>query len=394
MFRTTGCCRMPTQHILIQGNAFTKLPVSRSFLTKYGNRSISGTKQPLSSVPVLQTLSSRPQFHGNGRIGSRLEAFPRKMPAIRDLRLFSTSTHRLQDVKKSRDAPVSGDKSAADISTSSVSAADVETSPTGEIDPAKAIQADIVGDRMPTHCILLTSTAIDQGYVRTERGSSSGLRFGPRWTASVRRNFAGYGFLRMGHAPGRHERIRCFPDRTTSGILFTHPGASSSFLWRGCELEDPTDCHESSYSLPLQIISALGAIHWGLEWAGYGGYHGYRRYAIGVLAPLLAWPTTLLPVEYALITQFVGFTFLYFADVSATTRGWTPPWYSTYRFVLTLIAGASIVITLIGRGEITGRTKYLPDTLRKIRNAEDTGHEMRADYETKKAKAIDATDKS
>jgi len=109
---------------------------------------------------------------------------------------------------------------------------------------------------------------------------------------------------------------------------------------------------------------------------------------------LLAWPTTLLPVEYALITQFIGFTFLYFADVSATTRGWTPPWYSTYRFVLTVIAGASIVITLIGRGEISGRTKYFPDTLKKIREATDTGHEMRAEHESKKAEVIEKKEKS
>jgi hypothetical protein len=35
----------------------------------------------------------------------------------------------------------------------------------------------------------------------------------------------------------------------------------------------------------LQILSFLGAIHWGLEFAGYGGSHHYRRYAIGVVAP-------------------------------------------------------------------------------------------------------------
>ncbi|KAI4745548.1 hypothetical protein E4T44_15105, partial [Aureobasidium sp. EXF-8845] len=33
------------------------------------------------------------------------------------------------------------------------------------------------------------------------------------------------------------------------------------------------------------IISFLGAIHWGLEFAGYGGKHGYKRYAIGVWTP-------------------------------------------------------------------------------------------------------------
>ncbi|CZT52636.1 related to MNN4-regulates the mannosylphosphorylation [Rhynchosporium secalis] len=100
------------------------------------------------------------------------------------------------------------------------------------------------------------------------------------------------------------------------------------------------------------IISFLGAIHWGMEYSGFGGYHSYRRYAIGVVAPAVAWPTIFMPVEYALITQFVAFNFLYFTDARATTRGWFPAWYSIYRFVLTFFVGASIVVSLIGRGRI------------------------------------------
>ncbi|CAG8982132.1 hypothetical protein HYALB_00003224 [Hymenoscyphus albidus] len=100
------------------------------------------------------------------------------------------------------------------------------------------------------------------------------------------------------------------------------------------------------------IISFLGAIHWGLEYAGYGGYQSYRRYMYGVIAPAVAWPTLLMPVEYALITQFSTFTFMYFADARATVRGWCPPWYATYRFVLTFLVGASIIATLVGRGQI------------------------------------------
>jgi len=109
---------------------------------------------------------------------------------------------------------------------------------------------------------------------------------------------------------------------------------------------------------PLQIgygasiLSFLGAIHWGLEWAGYGGYQGYKRYAIGIVAPAVAWSTILMPIEGALITQFLGFVALYYVDIRATTRGWTPPWYRTYRFILTFIVGASLVLTLISRGEL------------------------------------------
>ncbi|KAJ5815088.1 hypothetical protein N7474_006865 [Penicillium riverlandense] len=100
------------------------------------------------------------------------------------------------------------------------------------------------------------------------------------------------------------------------------------------------------------ILSFLGAIHWGLEWAGYGGKYGYRRYAAGVLAPAVAWPTLLLPVEYALISQFLAFTFLYYNDARAAAAGRAPHWYGMYRFVLTFVVGASIVATLIGREQI------------------------------------------
>jgi len=121
----------------------------------------------------------------------------------------------------------------------------------------------------------------------------------------------------------------------------------------------PNTAHQLlDFVTPIQIgygaviISFLGAIHWGLEYAGYGGYHSYNRYIYGVIAPAVAWPTIFMPVEYALITQFTAFVFLYFADARATVRGWFPPWYSTYRFVLTFLVGASIVISLVGRGQI------------------------------------------
>ncbi|KAL8798807.1 MAG: hypothetical protein Q9182_006379 [Xanthomendoza sp. 2 TL-2023] len=129
---------------------------------------------------------------------------------------------------------------------------------------------------------------------------------------------------------------------------------------------------------PLQIgygaviISFLGAIHWGLEWAKYGGEHGYRRYAYGVVAPAVAWPTLLLPVEYALISQFTAFTFLYFADARACVRGWTPHWYMTYRFVLTFVVGASIVISLIGRGQIADKISRLPGPADRLKALRET----------------------
>jgi len=80
----------------------------------------------------------------------------------------------------------------------------------------------------------------------------------------------------------------------------------------------------------------------------------------------------LMPLEYALITQFVAFNFLYFADARATVRGWCPPWYSTYRFVLTFFVGASIVISLIGRGQIASKDGRLPGPADKMKELRDS----------------------
>jgi len=137
------------------------------------------------------------------------------------------------------------------------------------------------------------------------------------------------------------------------------------------------------------IISFLGAIHWGLEYAGYGGYHSYRRYIYGVIAPAVAWPTMFMPVEYALITQFAVFNFLYFADARATVRGWFPPWYSTYRFVLTFFVGASIVISLVGRGQIVSHDANLRSPVDYIKKDRDSQWEALEREEKERRKILD-----
>jgi hypothetical protein len=80
----------------------------------------------------------------------------------------------------------------------------------------------------------------------------------------------------------------------------------------------------------------------------------------------------LMPVEYALISQFLAFNFLYFADARATVRGWCPPWYSTYRFVLTFVVGASIVVSLVGRGQIVSHDGKLPGPYDKMKAMRDS----------------------
>lgn len=109
------------------------------------------------------------------------------------------------------------------------------------------------------------------------------------------------------------------------------------------------------------IISFLGAIHWGLELAEKTPLQPRTnfRFAAGVLAPAVAWPTLLLPVEWALTGQFAAFVALYFADARATTLGWAPAWYGTYRWVLTAIVGGAIVVSLIGRFKVGEEGKAL-----------------------------------
>ncbi|ODN90755.1 hypothetical protein L198_06071 [Cryptococcus wingfieldii CBS 7118] len=96
------------------------------------------------------------------------------------------------------------------------------------------------------------------------------------------------------------------------------------------------------------LLSFLGAIHWGFEFSKYGGEQGYKRLALGIAPVLFAWPTTFLTHGVALAAQWCGFTGAWFLDQRAATAGWTPPWYSTYRFYLSLAVGFSIIATLSG----------------------------------------------
>lgn len=74
-----------------------------------------------------------------------------------------------------------------------------------------------------------------------------------------------------------------------------------------------------------------------------------------------------MPVESALISQFLIFNFMYYTDSRAAKRGWAPAWYGVYRFVLTFIVGSAIVASLIGRGQIAGHVEGNPGTADKVR---------------------------
>lgn len=126
------------------------------------------------------------------------------------------------------------------------------------------------------------------------------------------------------------------------------------------------------------MLSFLGALHWGMEIAGYGGHKGYSRLALGTAPMLLAWSTLTMLPTLALATQWAGFTALWYADSKATMAGWTPKWYSQYRFYLSILVGTCIIGSLAGCsywGPVAGhgllthdldllreeRKKYLPE---------------------------------
>lgn len=80
-----------------------------------------------------------------------------------------------------------------------------------------------------------------------------------------------------------------------------------------------------------------------------------------------------MPIESALISQFLIFNFMYYTDSRAAKKGLAPSWYGVYRFVLTFIVGSAIVASLIGRGQIAGHFEGMPspaDKVREFRNAQ------------------------
>ena len=71
------------------------------------------------------------------------------------------------------------------------------------------------------------------------------------------------------------------------------------------------------------ILSFLGALHWGMEFVGYGGEQGYRRLIVGTIPLVIAWPTVFLSHGVALALQWSAFTFTWFLDQRASTNGWS-----------------------------------------------------------------------
>lgn len=137
----------------------------------------------------------------------------------------------------------------------------------------------------------------------------------------------------------------------------------------------------------FMVHLVIGAIHWGMEFAGLGGFKGYPRLILGVSPAVVAWSTITLQPTFALLYQWLGFTALWYADNRATTAGWSehfpfdihltqgsltllaPKWYSQYRFYLSILVGTCIIGSLAGTsywGPVAGHG-LLSDDLNLIR---------------------------
>ncbi|KAF7321816.1 hypothetical protein MKEN_00703500 [Mycena kentingensis (nom. inval.)] len=131
----------------------------------------------------------------------------------------------------------------------------------------------------------------------------------------------------------------------SGGVANIDPGVATTILDQALTIQ-------TTYGAVM--LSALGAFHWGMEFAKLGGEKGWKRLALGAAPVLYAWPTLALDPTMALVAQWAGFTGLWWADLKATSWGWTPSWYAQYRFYLSIAAGACIL------GSLAGITYYGP----------------------------------
>lgn len=134
------------------------------------------------------------------------------------------------------------------------------------------------------------------------------------------------------------------------------------------------------------ILSFLGAIHWGFEMSGFGGHLGLKRYILGASPALIAWPSILLPVDFALIAHFITFTGVWFADAACARKGLAPGWYNQYRFLLTFIVCTSILLTLIVSGWLGDPQQATPHSSRLESLREEEVKQFNKDNEAVAAK--------
>jgi hypothetical protein len=105
------------------------------------------------------------------------------------------------------------------------------------------------------------------------------------------------------------------------------------------------------------ILSFLGAVHWGLAVANYGGAPAtdgnpapamtWSRLGWSVVPPLVAWIAVCMNAMPGLITFILAFAGLYLGDRSAIRAGHAPGWYLPLRRILTILVIAALSLSLI-----------------------------------------------
>src|SRR4051812_21079102 len=105
------------------------------------------------------------------------------------------------------------------------------------------------------------------------------------------------------------------------------------------------------------ILSFLGAVHWGLAVANYGGSAArgdnpapamtWSRLGWSVAPPLVAWIAVSMNAVPGLITFILAFAALYLGDRAAVHAGHAPDWYLPLRRILTMLVIAALVLSLI-----------------------------------------------
>ncbi|KAL6301612.1 hypothetical protein BKA93DRAFT_751827 [Sparassis latifolia] len=123
----------------------------------------------------------------------------------------------------------------------------------------------------------------------------------------------------------------------TGGIGSMDPGVAITMLHQALDFQ---------VTYGAVLLSFVGALHWGMEFSGYGGHKGYARLLLGAAPVVFGWSTLALPPMEALIAQWVGYTAVWWADSKATAAGWAPRWFSQYRFYLSILVGTCIISSL------------------------------------------------
>ena len=101
----------------------------------------------------------------------------------------------------------------------------------------------------------------------------------------------------------------------------------------------------------VTILSFMGAVHWGLAMAEYGGRRDTAwSYVASVMPPLFGWfALAFLPQVVALRVIAAAFILLLAYDIRAVRLGLAPMWYTRFRWPLTL----AVVPTLVAASVLT-----------------------------------------